>query len=358
LPVLHAGGLDLASAVPLEPLEAGGADPAAGTLTEPAAPLGPLAPPIWAWTEQEPAPATPESRVAPAQKNPFVTTTEGVAARVAVGQRYGLDLTGVPIDRSPTGATRARDIGARAFTGAGGVVIPAAAGSLESGPGAALLAHELTHVAQRARSRTALPPERSEAAMLLEGEAVQAETAAASVLAGRVPSTGKAPAGAPVGPAERADATEALQTGVPLPVASPPPAGVDKATLTAMLTEMAERLNPFQDVEHTVQVTPGVPASWSPQAEPSAAVASEAAPAAGVQMAPNVRSMASKFEQQAKPPPSPSDGLRSLWPNRPSETDLEKMARWLYPLISYRMRSELRDGRTRTGDTTDVYGRW
>ena len=84
----------------------------------------------------------------------------------------------------------------------------------------------------------------------------------------------------------------------------------------------------------------------------------EAAPAAGVQMAPNVRSMASKFEQQAKPPPSPSDGLRSLWPNRPSETDLEKMARWLYPLISYRMRSELRDGRTRTGDTTDVYGRW
>jgi hypothetical protein len=125
-----------------------------------------------------------------------------------------------------------------------------------------------------------------------------------------------------------------------------------------MLNEMAERLNPFQDVEHTVHVTPGAPATLSQQVQPSAAVASEAAAPAGVQMAPNVRSMASKFEQQAKPPSPVPDDNRSLWPRRPSETDLERMARWLYPLISYRMRSELRDGRARTGDTTDVYGRW
>jgi hypothetical protein len=244
-------------------------------------------------------------------------------------------------------------MGARAFTGAGGVVVPAAAGSLESGPGAALLTHELTHVAQRARLRTALPPERSEAGMLLEGEAVEAETAAASVFGGRPSPTRNGPTFPPGESMERADGAE-----TPLPLAAPPPAGVDKATLTAMLNEMTERLNPFQDVDHTVQVTPGAPAAWSPQVQPSPAVTSQGAPAAGVQMAPNVRSMASKFEQQAKPPPSPSDGLRSLWPNRPSETDLEKMARWLYPLISYRMRSELRDGRARTGDTTDVYGRW
>jgi hypothetical protein len=34
------------------------------------------------------------------------------------------------------------------------------------------------------------------------------------------------------------------------------------------------------------------------------------------------------------------------------------MASWLYPLMSYRIRSELREGAERTGMLTGTYGRW
>ncbi len=97
--------------------------------------------------------------------------------RTTIGQRHGVDLMAVPVDRSPQSASEARHVQARAFTSDRAVVIPPEAGSLETGPGAALLAHELTHVAQRARLGGSLPAESTPGARLLETEALSAELA-------------------------------------------------------------------------------------------------------------------------------------------------------------------------------------
>jgi hypothetical protein len=43
---------------------------------------------------------------------------------------------------------------------------------------------------------------------------------------------------------------------------------------------------------------------------------------------------------------------------RPSDHDLNNLSRWLYPLIRYRLKGELREDRERAGLLTDHYGRW
>ncbi len=101
---------------------------------------------------------------------------EGVRVRTEIGARHGVDLTTVPVDRTAEGASETHRLGARAYTSDRAVVIPASAGSLEAGPGEALLAHELTHVAQRARFGPALPAEHTPAGRLLEAEALTTET--------------------------------------------------------------------------------------------------------------------------------------------------------------------------------------
>ncbi len=43
---------------------------------------------------------------------------------------------------------------------------------------------------------------------------------------------------------------------------------------------------------------------------------------------------------------------------RPSDEDLSNLSRWLYPLIKYRLKGELREDRERAGLLTNHYGRW
>ena len=43
---------------------------------------------------------------------------------------------------------------------------------------------------------------------------------------------------------------------------------------------------------------------------------------------------------------------------RPSDDGLTRLTEWLYPLLSYKIRGELRDGRERSGLVTDQYRRW
>jgi hypothetical protein len=64
---------------------------------------------------------------------------------------------------------------ARSFTHGGEVYLPASHGSLTSGTGKALLAHELTHVVQQRRLGSSLPAEHSPHGKSLEAEAVAAE---------------------------------------------------------------------------------------------------------------------------------------------------------------------------------------
>jgi hypothetical protein len=57
-------------------------------------------------------------------------------------------------------------------------------------------------------------------------------------------------------------------------------------------------------------------------------------------------------------PQAGSEAHASPFATRPDEADLSKLARWLYPLISYWIRAELREGRERAGLLTDTYRRW
>ena len=57
-------------------------------------------------------------------------------------------------------------------------------------------------------------------------------------------------------------------------------------------------------------------------------------------------------------PRTGQDGQAGLFTNRPSDQDLTNLSRWLYPLIKYRLKGELREDRERAGLLTDHYRRW
>jgi Domain of unknown function (DUF4157) len=300
-----------------------------------------------------------------------------------IGQRYGMDLSAVPVDRSPSGAAEAQRMSARAFTSQSGVVIPARAGNLDAGPGAALLAHELTHVAQRARLGSAMPPEHSPAGQGLEAEARAAERSFAPAPVGRAPRPGATVHPYPVFPPGHAAASPEVRTGAmtgAAPVAGPaahappgsalaPPAGtgalpvalspqargLDRADVEAMVQQMAGRLLRT----HAASAAGPAPVTVSGGFSAAAPAMAAAPPAAAVQRAVEVPEMnVSSKPPKAPSPASPSRPNKSLWPQRPSDTDLARMARWLYPFITFRLRGELREGRERSGMVTDTYGRW
>jgi hypothetical protein len=74
------------------------------------------------------------------------------------------------------------------------------------------------------------------------------------------------------------------------------------------------------------------------------------APAAAVQRAVE----AAPVPIQAPPVP---EGPRDF-STKPSDEYLAKLVRWIYPLISFHIRSELREQRERAGLLTDSYLRW
>ncbi len=98
--------------------------------------------------------------------------------RAMVEASTGAPLDGVPVHRGPDVAATASELSARAYTTEGEVHLPDEHGPLNSGPARALLAHELTHVAQQRALGSALPPEGSVAGAQLEADAVQNERGA------------------------------------------------------------------------------------------------------------------------------------------------------------------------------------
>jgi hypothetical protein len=104
------------------------------------------------------------------------------AAILDIGRRmHTINIVDVPVLRGPQSAERARELGARAFTADGVVHLPADVGSLSGTDGAALLAHELTHVAQQRLLGGSLPPEDSAEGRLLEMQALAVEAATRGV---------------------------------------------------------------------------------------------------------------------------------------------------------------------------------
>jgi hypothetical protein len=339
--------LDLTASVPLERVSSPSADTdVAGLppLTGETAPISRFA--SWLPDRGAPAPAAPEV-------DPNVTTAEGQLVRTEIGMRHGVDLSTVPVDRGPAAQAEARVMRARGYTGPSEIVIPAEIGSLDSGPGAALLAHELTHVAQRARLGAEMPAENTPAGHRLEVEALTAELALAPPGLGTLPrqSAAATRSTAPRGRSDRSAGPPVPPTGEALPVAAPRSGGVDQETLAAMLGEMSARAD--ATANQTVTYLPGGVSYISAGAAPAPAAAAPV----GVQRAEEVPE---QNIQSAVPQANEAvgQGESSLWASRPGDEDLEKMARWLYPLISFRIRAELREGRERSGMLTDSYGRW
>jgi hypothetical protein len=218
-------------------------------------------------------------------------------------------------------------------------VIPRRAGSLDSGPGEALLAHELTHVAQRSRLGS-LPPESTRAGQLLEGEATAVEMTLATGA-----SPGPSPLGPPGGGTGRSSGAPgtvpAAAPALALPLVTPTPSAPDTDALAATILEKMSALSTPGAMSGSTEV---YTSPWSPSPAP-------------VAIGPVQRAPESTASIDGPPAPAAApleDGSMA----RPSDEDLSNLSRWLYPLIKYRLKGELREDRERTGLLTNHYGRW
>ena len=294
--------------------------------------------------------------------SPTAGSGEGHQVRQLIGQQHGLDLTAVPVDRTPSGASGAERLQARAFTSDRGVVIPSGAGSLEGGPGQALLAHELTHVAQRIRLGPNLPEEFTPAGRVLEGEALAAETAVSGLALptasypGRTGDLRTVPLQPSVAPGRSVPAGTGAGTvsgpvaNPALPLAAPAPGGPDLEALAVSILDKMSALSsqaPPVPTVFTPHQPPPIGPSWSapgPPAGPAPVQRAEEPVVQTVDPGPGLQ-----------PPPAPPGVELSA---RPSDHDLNNLSRWLYPLIRYRLKGELREDRERAGLLTDHYSRW
>jgi hypothetical protein len=55
-------------------------------------------------------------------------------------------------------------------------------------------------------------------------------------------------------------------------------------------------------------------------------------------------------------PPQPPESVDAS--PKPSDRDLANLSKWLYPLIKFRLKADLREDRERAGLLTDNYRRW
>jgi hypothetical protein len=214
-----------------------------------------------------------------------------------------------------------------------------------------LFAHELTHMAQRARYGSGLPGESTPAGRVLEADALATEMTLHTGGPAR-----PAPLEPPGEPRRSSwagvlgDRSNDSQTGPTLPLAGPTSSGPDTDSLAASLLERMSALGAPAPGQGVSQVF--TPASFSVNTAPAPGpmgggvpradeVALPAPPAGGPTAA------VPSTDEQAKDPMS-----------RPSDEDLTNLSRWLYPLIKYRLKGELREDRERAGLLTDHYRRW
>lgn len=273
---------------------------------------------------------------------------EGRAVKTLIGRRHGVNLDDVTVDRSPASAGKARAAGAAAFTSEDRVVIPKSYGTLDAGPGQALLAHELTHAAQQRKiGPRALPAESSSAGRALEAEAVGAELVyiAPALSTGKLGPVPDAPGRSAPRPATWVGASGSVPSAphapAGLPVARSAPASVDDAALSAALMRLG-----------AVTSGPSAPVA-APHAGGVVATVSTPAPAPAP-AAPIQRAADDGQGVGVAVPPTPS---RSVFEERPSDQELDDLATWLYPLISFKIRGELWDDRQRGGLLTGFYRR-
>jgi hypothetical protein len=241
---------------------------------------------------------------------------------------YGMDVSGVPINRGPETAGEARSLDARAFTRGGEVFLPPGEGPFERPDTRGLLAHELTHVAQQRAYGPSLPPEDSPAGRALEAEAVAAERGA----------QGHDPFGSSAWERSQAPLTHFPQSAAAFGSAAP----------------------------HRVQRAPedlfDAPLGWNPPTQRDPAQQTDnGAQYAGPQtsQAPGTPSQQAGPDREADPALTAARGrLLELVEQRLLDLDdqvaLGELAEGLYPRIKMRLQHELLVARERTGTLSDL----
>jgi hypothetical protein len=130
----------------------------------------------------------------------------------------------------------------------------------------------------------------------------------------------------------------------------------------ALATSLAERLTsslttsaaPYGDFATTVTLTPESVGSFAPPMIQRAEIDAPAAPQAP---AVSVDSHTAASSSQTD-----SAGHGSTWippqTDRPNNRDLHRLTDWIYPMVSHKIKAELREGRERLGLITDHYRKW
>jgi len=322
-----------------------------------------------------------------------VTQVEAVTRRVEGWT--GVRLPPVSVDRSDSAARRAEELGAAAFTDDAGVHLPSSTGPLVAPEARALLAHELTHVAQRQRLGGApLPPEDSPIGARLEAEARQAERRersssrlvapespgarpspgnpftvlghdggsagllVSSLIGERAapmpPSAEQAPARA-VHPDRRAPASGRASLPGDRPVPTPaaaPVVGALMAYPTPPTRQPGRATSPLLPPSrpHRAPASPAQPA-WTSPPPPAPPVSPPPPPP------PPPSSRGDQPVQRAALAPATASA-RSPWDEPPSAKQLDQLARRLLPTLTAAIRAELAADRDRIGALTNNYQRW
>lgn len=247
-------------------------------------------------TEDRPADALPLRPLLAARGLHVQRSSEPVptAMRASLEPQLQLDLSEVRVHRGEDSARLAVELDARAFTAGGEVHVPASHGSLESGPGRALLAHELVHVAQQRRIGPNLPAEDSPLGRELETQARLVEQSWSSSISHRA-ATAPRRARAAATRSQPAAAEPTQRAAGTAPAAPPPP-------------------------------SPSGPAA--PAAEPGRSAAATSPP-----------------PPSAAPPAAPQETASS---------DVQQLADRVYERVRTLLRTELLVDRERSGFVTDV----
>ncbi len=335
---------------------------------------------------QENANATPTTAHDQVEGPAQLTAPEKPARAVAaaVGRVHRTDVGDVRIERGREAADLAAAAQARAVTRGGEVFIPASAGRLDTGRGAGLLAHELTHVIQQRRLGNAVPLEHSPAGRRLESDAAMTERHV----------RGDAGAAAPP--------PTASETPAPAPVPSQPTRTDDDEAATSTVQDIQDQLiasgrairmpdgslvfpgsGAHLPQQRHAAVQPAVAMQRAPEdaapADGSAPAAPESpafapGPGAGSFPTPDVTSPSSPpasavpvpYPTIASVQPAPADAPGQPVPvpaasASPTETihepaapiDLDDLARRVYGQVRTQLRSELLIDRERAGLLTD-----
>jgi hypothetical protein len=343
----------------------------------PATPPGDVIRPLVAFPDRPLEAPRPVPSAAPVPARP----ADDTAVRMEVSRRLGVDVSSVPLDRSPRVESVAEATGALAFTDTLGVHLPTSAGTVAQGPGRALLAHELTHAAQRIRLGGRVPAEDSPSGQHLEEEAASVERAVAfapTVMLPPIPPSTPPSAPISVPPsaplplvgavADTAPAHPRAPSdyGVTRPLAPAPAVGTSGVNVTADLLTSLERLVREAAAAKGAGTSVNAPPSlMAPSNVPSAGAPHYAAPPAMASAAPSAGGGAGAdgtqhkfgdwFNPKAKRASAPGGASRPQAPPPLDEKELDKLAARLFPLITYRLRGEFRRGRNQSGSLTDPF---